>query len=189
MGYVVSESKVKIIAAAIETFSRYGVRRTSMGDVAKAAGVSRQTLYANFDGKDALLAAAMAAVIEQIMQDLAADWQACDDAGAVLDVYFQRAVIAPFEAMQRMPDLKELITGVGPQTRQVTLDAESAKSAQLAAQLVPFGQGLAAKGLTPLDVAHLVVRAANDFKLSAHETDELRNLLRTLRAAVMALLE
>ena len=43
-----------ILDAAGETFIRYGFRKTSMDDVARAAGLSRQSLYAYFSTKEAL---------------------------------------------------------------------------------------------------------------------------------------
>ncbi len=43
-----------ILDAAGETFIRYGFRKTSMDDVARAAGLSRQSLYAHFPNKEAL---------------------------------------------------------------------------------------------------------------------------------------
>ncbi len=47
----------KILGAAKDLFARYGVQRTSMVDVAKAAGVSRPALYLHFHNKDELLVA------------------------------------------------------------------------------------------------------------------------------------
>ena len=39
----------------IEVFSNYGFRKTSMSDLAEAAGVSRQTLYNRFKSKEDIL--------------------------------------------------------------------------------------------------------------------------------------
>lgn len=38
--------------AAFETFRAYGFRRTSMEDIAKAAGMSRAALYLHFRNKE-----------------------------------------------------------------------------------------------------------------------------------------
>ncbi len=46
-----------ILAAAEELFLQQGFERTSMDDVAALAGVSKQTVYAQFSSKDALFAA------------------------------------------------------------------------------------------------------------------------------------
>jgi TetR/AcrR family transcriptional regulator of autoinduction and epiphytic fitness len=43
-----------LLEAAVSVFARYGYRKTSMDEVARAAGVSRQGLYLHFADKEAL---------------------------------------------------------------------------------------------------------------------------------------
>src|SRR5258708_20585341 len=45
-----------ILSAAQGLFLRYGVKRTSLDDVARDAGVAKGTLYLYFDSKDTLFA-------------------------------------------------------------------------------------------------------------------------------------
>jgi AcrR family transcriptional regulator len=47
--------KEHIIAMALELFARNGIRKVSMDDVARKAGVSKRTLYEFFDDKETLL--------------------------------------------------------------------------------------------------------------------------------------
>src|ERR1700757_2620408 len=49
-----SPQREAILEAATAIFLRYGFKKTSMDDVARAAGVSRQGLYLYFDTKDLL---------------------------------------------------------------------------------------------------------------------------------------
>ena len=51
------ESKQEIIAAAARCFEQYGPQRTSMDDIAEAAGISRKTLYRVFDDRPKLIQA------------------------------------------------------------------------------------------------------------------------------------
>lgn len=51
----VSEISARILAAARECFERFGIRKTTIGDIAEAAGVSRPTVYKNFASKEAIL--------------------------------------------------------------------------------------------------------------------------------------
>ena len=46
--------KETVFAAAYDVFSTYGYRRTSMNDIAQAAGMSRPALYLLFDNKESL---------------------------------------------------------------------------------------------------------------------------------------
>lgn len=50
-------TREQIIAAAIECIERYGVAKTSMIDVARALGVTRQTVHRLFDTRAAVLEA------------------------------------------------------------------------------------------------------------------------------------
>jgi len=57
-------SRASLSAAAVGCFERYGVHRTSMEDVAEAAGVSRQTVYRFFPTRADLLEFIMGERIE-----------------------------------------------------------------------------------------------------------------------------
>ena len=48
-----------ILDAAVESYLQRGIEKTSMADVANAAGVARSTLYRYFPGRDDLLIAAV----------------------------------------------------------------------------------------------------------------------------------
>jgi AcrR family transcriptional regulator len=49
-----ADRRESILEAAIGVFLRYGYRKTSMDDLARAAGISRQGLYLHFASKDEL---------------------------------------------------------------------------------------------------------------------------------------
>jgi AcrR family transcriptional regulator len=49
----------KLLETAVLVFTRFGFRKTSMDEVARAAGVSRQGLYLHFATKEELFAAAV----------------------------------------------------------------------------------------------------------------------------------
>jgi len=54
-----------ILQAAIAVFLRYGFKKTSMDDLARAAGLSRQGLYLHFPTKDALFQEAVLSLLQQ----------------------------------------------------------------------------------------------------------------------------
>ncbi|MBO0853189.1 MAG: TetR/AcrR family transcriptional regulator [Nocardia sp.] len=67
----------QVLAAALDTFVRYGYRKTSMEDVARAADISRPGLYLMFGSKQQLFATAVThaldgsiAAVTQILTDL-----------------------------------------------------------------------------------------------------------------------
>lgn len=51
----VEQVRSAIVAAAEECFRRYGLAKTTMEDVAKAASMSRATVYRHFSDRDALV--------------------------------------------------------------------------------------------------------------------------------------
>ncbi len=48
------QKREAVFKAAFDVFSQYGFRRTSMNDIAEAAGISRPALYLMFDNKEDL---------------------------------------------------------------------------------------------------------------------------------------
>jgi AcrR family transcriptional regulator len=56
--------RTAILDAAMRVFSRYGFKKTSMDDLARAAGLSRQGLYLHFATKEALFKEAVVYTIE-----------------------------------------------------------------------------------------------------------------------------
>ncbi len=55
-----SSVEERLLTAALEAATLHGLARLSMADVAKRAGLSRQTLYRHFPSRDALIAAVVA---------------------------------------------------------------------------------------------------------------------------------
>src|SRR5216684_7492730 len=62
-----SPQREAILKAATAAFLRYGFKKTSMDDVAQAAGVSRQGLYLYFDSKDFLFREALQYLVSQMI--------------------------------------------------------------------------------------------------------------------------
>jgi AcrR family transcriptional regulator len=60
-------SKEQIRTAARTLFSRFGVEKVSITEIAEEAGVSQGTIYNHFDGKEALVRDFIKAIIEQMV--------------------------------------------------------------------------------------------------------------------------
>jgi len=81
----------QLLEAALGVFARHGYRKTSMDDVAQAAGVSRQGLYLHFANKEDLF---RAAVRHSIGQSRAAAERALTQP----DVPLEERLLAAFDA-------------------------------------------------------------------------------------------
>lgn len=74
------DTTTKVLDAAYEEFSLVGIARTSMEDVARRAGVSRQTVYRHVANKDALVEAVLQREFQRYAQQYVTDMQSADTA-------------------------------------------------------------------------------------------------------------
>jgi AcrR family transcriptional regulator len=54
-----SARQAHVLETALSVFARHGFRKTSIEDIAKAAGISRQGIYLHFENKDEIFSAAI----------------------------------------------------------------------------------------------------------------------------------
>jgi AcrR family transcriptional regulator len=76
-----SPQREAILVAATAIFLRYGFKKTSMDDVARAAGVSRQGLYLYFDTKDLLFSESLQHLMSRLISNARA---AAEQAGVTV---------------------------------------------------------------------------------------------------------
>ncbi len=142
--------RVRLLDAAVGVFLRYGFRKTSMDEVARAADVSRQALYLHFDTKEQLFRAAVehavgasARAAEAAFADTSRDAEGRLVAG--LDAWMGRFAGAPSQGMgdiealleQREPELRELLRS--HEQRVVEAMAKCLRATGLAAAYKPAG--------------------------------------------------
>lgn len=180
---------LKMLDAAVATFARYGVKRTTMGDVATEAGISRQTLYSSFPNKDELLAAAILHLSEGIMSQVYAEWETVTNFDEQLDIYFKRAVIAVFEMIKTSP----VVDGIAGQSTEFRKDVaarallkvgEMAQRA-LAEKLSPFRKEIEDTGQTIEQFAAFIYTTAKGLENIATTSEELLPLLESLKISIL----
>lgn len=138
----------RIRAAALELFSRLGFERTTMGDIAQAAGVSQPTLHYHFQDKAQLWRAAMLdlrTVIgeEERLLQAAADARPLDQLRMALRLFLRVSWAHP--ALGRIVALEGMAGGerldwliahlTGPRNRRLAALAQAAIDA---GELRPF---------------------------------------------------
>lgn len=69
----------RVLDAALACFAEVGIRRTSMDDIARAAGVGRMTVFRRFDGKDRLVQSVLLRVVAQASERARAAFAAAGD--------------------------------------------------------------------------------------------------------------
>ena len=153
----------------MEVFSCYGFRKTSMGDLAEAAGVSRQTLYNRFKSKEDILSWAITgasdAAADQAIAALAADGEAQDRIVA----FFTRWI----------GDYAPKIHGAphGPEIFDMAMalkhggEEEPASVVRCQEALVRFLAGIGKSGVEAEDAAFTMMMASKGLMLVAQDTE------------------
>lgn len=65
----------RVASAAFEVFAEYGIRRASVDDVARRAGVSKMTVFRRFQNKQGLVGVVVAREIRRGMAELERVWE------------------------------------------------------------------------------------------------------------------
>ena len=63
-----SARQTHVLATALTVFARHGFRKTSIEDIAKAAGISRQGIYLHFKNKDEIFGASIQKALDDRLQ-------------------------------------------------------------------------------------------------------------------------
>lgn len=169
---------------ATSVVARYGMKRTTMDDLARAVGVSRQTLYDRFGDKDGVMAAVIHHMAKRLCRELRAAFVERSDLAEKLDAYFEIAVWPTYELMQAMPDAVDFEKGMGPASTAASREGSELKRAILADMLRPL---FATGTHPPENVAAYVEQASSRAKMSDISSDELERFLAVLKASVVAL--
>jgi len=161
-----------IVLAALELFTRYGYRKTSIDDIAESAQVAKRTVYLHFENKAAIFLAILEYLGNQVRHrcDAAehAGGTAVDRLTAMLDAYFGMG-FELFSKSAHMPELEETFSKLA-RGRITTLNREyDDHLAKFVRSLQKTGEtGAAPRGLTVEQIVHILIRGA---KASKHDPD------------------
>lgn len=119
------QKRSQILQAAKELFCEQGFPNTSMDEVAKLAGVSKQTVYSHFGCKDDLFVASIESkcLVHGVNQDLLSDPSSPETSLALFAKHFGEVITSPeavtvFKACVSQsdthPEISELFYNAGP---------------------------------------------------------------------------
>jgi AcrR family transcriptional regulator len=174
-----------IILAALGLFNRYGYRKTSIDDIARAAQVAKRTVYLHFDNKAAVFLAILDHLAHEVRYRCVAaertDGTAVDRLTALLDAYFGMA-FELFSKSEHMPELEETFSKLARTTigaLNTEYEARLAKflrSLQKTREVAGPPQGLATE-----QIVHILVRSAEGAKRDPQLQGDRKALERRLR--------
>lgn len=177
-----------LIAPAMRVFSRFGIRKTTMADIAEEAGVSRQTLYNAYPNKDEVLRAVVRFSTDQSIAQVSDAWSQTDDFEDRLEIFFQTGPLAWFDMLQSSPEAADFIEGADKVTSE-EIRHMAARWTKLLEQLtLPYADLLAKRGMTAAELADFIFSTSKGAKNTAQDRDQLVKRLALLKKSVTALI-
>lgn len=108
-GVTLSDKKRdRAIAAAADVFLRYGYARTTMGDIAQAAGMSRPALYLIFPGKEHAFEAGTMFLARSRLDEIRVSIQNYPGLKAKLARACTMLLVSVFDLQQSAPDSRDM---------------------------------------------------------------------------------
>lgn len=162
----IADKQDAILGAAFHTFAAYGFRRTTMDDIAQAAGMSRTALYLHFKNKDDIFRSLAIRYFDEAVRDMTV---ALNTPGKSPAEALMASFIAKdgkfMEAVLGTPHGRELLEA------GISLSAEIAEEgeARMARALAAFfaRHGLVPGFGTPEEMAETLKASLKGLKLSA----------------------
>ena len=181
-----------ILDAALPVFVRFGFRKTSMADIARAARISRASLYLTFNSKEELFRAGSQRAHTRTLDDVAA---VMAGQGSTIDriemaiAVFQRELIAPFGESHEAQELFATNTVLAS---DITIEARVKLLGMLTQALVSASESneidLKPLQALPSQLANLILAGTEGIKHSGkvgpHLEEETKLFMRLLRVAV-----
>jgi TetR/AcrR family transcriptional regulator len=154
-----------ILDAAQQVFEQYGARRANVEDVARAAGISRSTLYRAYPTKEALLQAVLDREFEEFFDQLDALASGLPPREAIVECFTAGiALTHEIPLLARLVETEpEVITGIGG----------SAQTSVVLGSVHRVARTLRRSGATMPDdeldvVSELMLRIAYTYLLNPH---------------------
>ena len=183
--WTLSETEARIILAAMSNFFRFGIKKTTMADIAKDAEVSRQTLYASFGTKtDMVVASTLYLTRTQLKaaQEALADCKSLDEQ---LEAYFTHTVRKISALLKNASDRAELLHGHNRIAKNAVIQAHNWHRHFVCALLNPYETEIRKTNQTPAGLAHFLVSVMTSLKYEVEDEEDLETLLFSLKKSIL----
>ena len=171
-----ADKQTMILDAAFDAFIRHGFRRVTMGEIARAAGMSRPALYLEFANKEDIFTAVLRRYSDDLLSEIQAGLKArntpVDQLMFVCDIW----VVRPFEMVQQAPDAQEL-TDAGHAFASGLIAQVHQRLERIVAEIVTNAGSPSASAMpSAASIAHVMVTAIHGFKDHAQDLADLKRL-------------
>lgn len=175
-----NNKRTRIVEQSVAHFTHYGFKRTTMGEIAKLAGISRPTLYAEFDSKEDIFAAAIEWWAQDLSDELKTHTEGTTNLGDCIKAAFEVLVLKGCEAAERWSFSQELMDIEDPRVAEAQINARMILARSFAQCIEQTDADLGPLNQTTEQLAQLLQSAATGLKQDNPDTDELRRALYSL---------
>jgi AcrR family transcriptional regulator len=174
------DKESRVLEAATTVFLRYGFRRTTMGDIAKATGISRPALYLLFCNKERVFEAVFQRLITRTLEEIQARAAELNTPLEKLRLAFEWWAVRPFTLMLESPDARDLIHGGCTFAAETLARSYRAFEAQLVQILETLPRSPSAVNPQLDRIAHVLATSVHGFKETAKSVEELKDMIEVL---------
>jgi len=167
------EKRDRVVAAATNVFLRYGFYRTTMADIAKAAGMSRPALYLLFPGKEDIFAAVVLGITRRLVLESRNELPNYPTLKAKLLFVCEKWAGDGFELIEKHPDAADMFDLRFPPVR-----AMYEESQVLFAEVLADAVEVSDSEGTKEDLARLLAYSFRGFKEAAADGADMRRMIR-----------
>ena len=171
-GENIAERRQSILSAAVDVFLRYGYARTTMGDVAEAAKLSRPTLYVLFPKKDDIFAAVVEDMNNRKLAELRTAMRGMRSFERKLHHCCEEWGSHGMELMEVHPDARDLFDITRPAVQAIYEDF-----IRLLAELLSEGMIGTKLKASPSHLARNLAFATRGFKNAVKNAAEMRQMI------------
>ena len=181
------ENKDILIAqAAMQQLSKFGLRKTTMQDVADAAEISRQTLYNCVPNKDALLRLVARFYFNDNIHRCETALRAAKDLQNAFEILIDHFVVEPWRTVKSMPEAEEFeLASSGIIAEEVRLAVQK-KSIIIKDTIVRLAAPADIADQQAEEIANLFCVTADGIKGAADSEKQLSSLCKTMNNAMVA---
>jgi AcrR family transcriptional regulator len=160
----------RAVEAGARVFLRFGFARTTMGDIAQAAGMSRPALYLVFCSKEEVFEAVVAQWIEDSLARIAEGLGSRPTLGEKLRFACETWCVEGLERALANPDVRDM-SGL------LAVRKSYARFEACLTDILGEAVERSGLGVTAGDLARVIVAAMQGFKQTARSGEEMRRLI------------
>ncbi|HZG30469.1 MAG TPA: TetR/AcrR family transcriptional regulator [Ensifer sp.] len=172
-----------ILEAAFQTFFQYGVKRATMDDIARAAGMSRPALYLVYKNKADIFRACVLSMMDELRDRLAGIASSRGSAETRIMEVVRAGIVEPHETIGASAHAEELFalkSEIGADLFRDWMKLIEVTIADILEQEASAGRvTLEEAGVSATEIAAMITDGAEGFKLRMTSAEELARRLET----------